>query len=121
MTYMDVAQLIHLLQGSDWLPPVPEVRATPYPTDSLNNRLDDLLAELNVLISGRPDDERRTINLQYVPEWAKKDLSAVLGCLDCELSKCSRGSLSNRSPSILVKQSIRSRTVDLTNSVEEHP
>ena len=121
MTYMDVAQLIHLLQGSDWLPPVPEVRATPYPTGSLNNRLDDLVAELNVLISGRPDDERRTVTHQYVPEWAKKELMAVLGCLDCKSSKCSRRSQSNRSPSILVKSSIRSRTIDLTNSVEEHP
>ena len=121
MTYMDIAELIHLLQGIDWLPPVPEVRATPYPTDSLNNRLDDLLAELNILISGRPDDERRTINHQFVPEWAKKDLSAVLGCLDCKLSKFYCRSPSNRNSSILVKQSIRSRTVDLTNSVEEHP
>ena len=56
----------------------------PYPTNSLSNRLDDLLIELNVLISERPDDERRTVNSQYVPEWAKKDLSAVLGCLDCK-------------------------------------
>ena len=58
--------------------------APPYPTNSLNVRLDDLLVELNVLISERPDDEKRTISYQYVPEWAKKDLSTVLGCLDCE-------------------------------------
>ena len=56
----------------------------PYPTNSLNVRLDDLIVELNALISGRPDDERRTMALQYVPEWAKKDFGAVLGCLDCE-------------------------------------
>lgn len=58
--------------------------APPYPPNSLNVRLDDLILELNVLVSERPDDERRTFNSQYVPEWAKKDLSAVLGCLDCK-------------------------------------
>ena len=61
--------------------------APPYPTNSLNNRLDDLLRELDVLISERPDDERRTISNQYVAEWAKRDLSAVLGCLDCKWQK----------------------------------
>lgn len=57
-----------------------------YLKHSLNVRLDDLLKELNVLISERPDDERRTINTQYVPDWAKRDLSALLGCLDCKRS-----------------------------------
>ena len=55
-----------------------------YLTNSLDVRLDDLIKELNVIISERPDDERCTVNIQYVPEWAKKDLSAVLGCLKCE-------------------------------------
>ena len=84
MMCITVAELIHFLQEEDWLPPVLEGLAPPYPINSLNNRLDDLLLELNVLISERPDDERRTVNIQYVPEWAKKDLSAVLGCLDCK-------------------------------------
>ena len=69
--------------------------ASPYPKNSnpflppsmaspVNTRLDDLLVELNVLISERPDDERRTTNTQHVPEWARKDLSTILGCLDCK-------------------------------------
>lgn len=95
--------------------------APPYPTNSLSSRLDDLLVELSVLISERPDDERRTFNSQYVPEWAKNDLSAVLGCLDCKCILRSCISLINRSSAFLGKQSIRSRTVDLTNSIEEHP
>lgn len=89
-------------EGEDWLPPKPEVPAPDYLTNSLNIRLDDLLRELSVLIVERPADERVTINSQYVPEWAKKDLGAVLGCLD-------------------FKQSILSRTVDLTEAKEEHP
>ena len=63
---------------------MPEVLATEYLTNSINVRLDDLLKELQVLISERPDDERVAINNQYVPEWAKKDLSEVLGCRDCK-------------------------------------
>lgn len=89
-------------EGEDWLPPEPEVPAPDYLKTPLNVRLDDLLSELNVLVSDRPDDERVAINNQYVPKWAKKDLSAVLGCLD-------------------FKQSTRSRTVDLTEIKEEHP
>lgn len=68
---------------------MPEVPAPAYLENSLNVRLDDLLRELHVLIFERPDDERITINSQYVPEWAKKDLSAVLGCLECKWSMLS--------------------------------
>ncbi|KAF6241209.1 hypothetical protein HO173_001003 [Letharia columbiana] len=89
-------------EGEDWLPPEPEVPSPDYLSNSLNVRLDDLLRELYVLIFERPDDERITMNYQYIPEWAKKDLSAVLGCLD-------------------FRQSTRSRTVDLTEAKEEHP
>ena len=63
--------------------------APAYLTNSVNVSLDDILKELNVLISERPDDEKRTINNQHVPEWAKRDLSAVLGCLDCKRSMLS--------------------------------
>ena len=63
---------------------MPEAPAPEYLTNSINIRLDDLIRELQVLICERPDDERRTINNQYVPEWAKKDFSEVLGCLDCK-------------------------------------
>lgn len=63
---------------------MPEAPAPEYLTNSINIRLDDLIRELQVLISERPDDERITINNQYVPEWAKKDLSEALGCLDCK-------------------------------------
>ena len=63
---------------------MPEVPATEFLTNPINVRLDDLLKELQVLISERPDDERIAINNQYVPEWAKKDLSQILGCQDCQ-------------------------------------
>ena len=62
---------------------MPEVPAPDYLTNSINIRLDDLIKELQVLIFERPDDEKSImINNQYIHEWAKKDLSEVLGCLD---------------------------------------
>lgn len=90
-------------------------------TKSLNVRLDDLLRELSALIFERPDDERVGINNQYVPEWAKKDLGAILGCLDCKSDMLPWIIVIDRSVSISVKQSKRSRTVDLTETSEEHP
>ena len=116
-----MTELIKQMQGEDWLPPEPEVPAPAYLDNSLDVRLDDLLRELNVLISDRPDDERCTVNNQYVPEWAKRDMSAVLGCLDCRRSILFWSFVIDQSLSVLVKQSLHSRTVDLTAAKEEHP
>ena len=73
-----------LKQGDDWEPPKAEPNAQiPY-TNPVNICLDDILKELTVLISKRPDDERRSIKFQYIPETAANQLKSVLGCADCK-------------------------------------
>jgi len=66
----------------------------------MNILLDDVMFELEVLMSQRPDDERRAAKSNFSPEWAINGMKIALGCKE-------------------YKQSLRSRTVDLT--VEEHP
>ena len=71
----------------------------PY-TDPLQILLDDLQKEVNVLMSKRPDDERRSAKFNFLPDLASNELRRALGCSE-------------------YKQSPNARTVDLT--VDEHP
>ncbi|KAL9124680.1 MAG: hypothetical protein Q9217_006011 [Psora testacea] len=88
------------VQGGDWqwprINPSPEL---PY-TDPLQTLLDDVQKEVIVLMSQRPDDERRSAKFDFVPELATKEVRLALGCPD-------------------YKQSPKARIVDLT--VDEHP
>jgi len=67
------------------MPPHPEVSSKAPFTNAINIRLDDIQKELQVLMSRRPDDEKRAIKFQFIPEWATKDLRSAFRCLNCEL------------------------------------
>lgn len=69
-----------------------EVNAKAPFNSPINVRLDDILNELQVLISERPNDEKRAIKFQYKPEGAVRDLSSVLGCLECESPSATQAS-----------------------------
>ena len=85
--------------GEDWLPPKPELSSRPY-TNPVNIRLDDIQKEILVLSHKRPNEEKRMSKFPLIPELAAKCLRSVLGCQE-------------------YKQSVRSRTIDL--SKQEHP
>ena len=88
------------MQGDDWKPPHPEPAAKSPFTDPLNILLDDVEKELFVLLSKRPDDERRGGRLAYAPIPAMPEFKGALGCLEYPTA-------------------LSPRTVDLT--VQEHP
>ncbi|KAL9101728.1 MAG: hypothetical protein Q9163_003050 [Psora crenata] len=86
--------------GGDWQWPKIDQPSEPPYADPLLILLDDIEKEVNVLMSRRPDDERRSARFNFVPESASKEIRLALGCAK-------------------YKQSPKARTVDLT--VDEHP
>lgn len=76
------------------MPPQPDVPSKVPFTNPVNIRLDDVDKELRVLMSKRPDDEKRAVKLQFITDSATKDLKGVLGCLDCESYQAANGPFS---------------------------
>ena len=87
-------------QGGDWQWPGIDPSPTPPYTDPLRILLDDVQKEVIVLMSQRPDDERRSAKFNFVPELATKKMRLALGCSE-------------------YSHSPKARSVDLT--VDEHP
>ncbi|KAG8529302.1 uncharacterized protein KY384_005938 [Bacidia gigantensis] len=62
-----------------WLLNFASTKNAPF-TDPQRMLLDDVREELNVLMLGRPDDERRRANFNFTPNYADRTMRLFFGC-----------------------------------------